>query len=485
MGGGLNAIDHIVVLMLENRSFDSMLGRLYPKTPGFNGLDGTEFNVDANGNRIAVWNTPGTDPSTMMIPSPDPGELFLDINTQLFGSPVVPNPAMPTMGGFARNYTNQTPPDGAPPASCDPRSVMHYFTPEQVPVISRLARQFAVCDQWHASAPCQTWPNRFFVHTSTANGYENNAPTHFPYKMPTIYGRLENAPHADGWRIYFHDMPQTLTLAELWKYPDHFRFYKEFTQDALNGTLPSYSFIEPRYFPDAELPNDEHPPHIVSVGEQLIADVYNNLRAGPAWAQTLLIITYDEHGGCYDHAPPPSATPPGPSATAPFNFDRFGVRVPAVVVSPYIVPGTVLRPPPGGTPFDHTSIIATVRQRFSLGPELSKRDAAAPDLGTVLTLDTPDNLGPEEVSALPYVASPAEIARARLEPLNGMQTALTRLAAHLPAFAAGDSIIAKVEAHVQTLLTSAEASLPAGTLDNRGNALHFIKGKPGGFFGGV
>jgi len=329
---------------------------------------------------------------------------------------------------------------------------MHYFTPEQVPVLSRLARQFAVSDRWHASAPCQTWPNRFFVHTGTAGGYENNSPPRFPYEMPTIFNRFEDLGIDNGWKIYFHDMPQTLTLSRLWPHLDGFRFYEEFRHDAEQGTLPSYAFIEPRYFADVNLPNDQHPPHVVTLGEQLIADVYNTLRSGPAWGKTLLIITYDEHGGCYDHVPPPPATPPDTTPTNPFNFDRYGVRVPAVIVSPYIRQGTVLRPP-GKLPYDHTSILATLRKRFNLGAPLSNRDAVAPDLESALTLENPDNLGPERLDALPYVATPTDLAQAKAIPLNGLQKSLLDLAKRLPKDAN------KVDVHIEALRGAAAVSL--------------------------
>ena len=442
----LDKINHFVVLMLENRSFDSLLGMLYPTSPDFDGLDGTESYLDPNGVPVKVWAKPGTDKPSMSIPDPDPGELWVEMNQQIFGTKVLPNPLpAATMSGFVRGYVGLAQPNG--PAYDGP-NIMHYYLPEQVPVISKLARQFAVSDRWHASAPCQTWPNRFFVHTATANGYENNSPPHFPYDMETIFNRF--ADHGIPWKIYFHDMPQTLTLSRLWPHLDRFALYPEFRHDAQHGTLPAYSFIEPRYFADLALPNDMHPPHIVTLGEQLIADVYNALRSGPKWAETLLIITFDEHGGCYDHVAPPAATPPGNQPTVPFNFDRYGVRVPAVLVSPYIRQATVLRPS-GGTPFDHTSIMKTLRKRFSLGPALSARDAAAPDLEDALNLDAPDNPGPPNLAALPYTPKPSEIAAAMSLPLNGMQRGLLDLALHLPANAAVGDVAAFMATHADAL----------------------------------
>ena len=431
--GSLNKIEHVVVLMLENRSFDCILGKLYPDKPSsaFDGLTGNESNIGPDGRPVKVWNLPRTVSRTEYIPDPDPGELWLDINTQLFGTPAVPNPPTPTMGGFVDSYLQQAASHGG---VYDPASVMHFFAPDQVPVISTLAKQFAVSDRWFASAPCQTWPNRFFMHCATAHGYENNSPLHvpFPYDMETIYNRFEAA-GMTNWRIYYHDIAQTHTLAKLLLLADHFQFYKSFRDDARAGTLPAYSFIEPRYFTlFTELPNDQHPPHNVALAEQLIADVYNVLRAGPDWTRTLLVITYDEHGGCYDHVPPPRAEPPSKTPTSPFNFDRYGVRVPAIIVSPYVTPGTILRPP-GNVPFDHTSIIATLRRRWpALGGPLTARDASAPDLDGALALAAPDNLGPGRIDPPRYTPSPAEVAQAQTMPLNGMQRALVHLAANLP-----------------------------------------------------
>src|SRR5262250_2432852 len=373
----LGQIDHIVVLMLENRSFDSMLGKLYPKSATFDGLDGTEQNPDSTGVPVQVWSSTGTDEKTMRIPDPDPGELWTDINTQLFEMPNVGSPApIPTMGGFVKNYVNQPADAGQ---TFDPKNVMHYFTPKQVPVISRLARQFAVCDRWFASAPCQTWPNRWFVHAATADGHENNDPPHFP-NVPTIFNRLEQV-GIDSWKIYFHDIAQAHTLLQLFLLGSHFQSYRQFQADCQTGQLPAYSFIEPQYFADFGHPeNDQHPPSVVTLGEQLIADVYNCLRASKVWRKTLLLITYDEHGGCYDHVAPSAAVPPQPPVPGQtFGFDRFGVRVPAVIVSPYVAPGTIFGKS-SVVPFDHAAIIATVRKRFGISGALTARDAQAPDL---------------------------------------------------------------------------------------------------------
>lgn len=432
-------IQHVVVLMLENRSFDCMLGRLYPSGSQFDGLTGSETNIwhkpDGTQQVVAVWNDPTLSAASLCIPDPDPGELFADINMQIHGLAPdgTPNTGGPTMGGFVDNYMKQKTASPSP----DPRAVMHYFTPQQVPVISGLAKAFAVCDRWHASAPCQTWPNRFFAHAGTANGYVNNSPPHFPYDMETVFNRLSDA--GRDWHIYFHDTAQAWTLSRLWGGVVASRFLDfetDFIKAAASGTLPAYSFIEPRYFTGLlpnSIPNDEHPPHNVAYGEQLIAAVYNAVRGGPGWKQTLLVITYDEHGGCYDHVVPPAATPPDGKTPDGFDFGYFGVRVPAVIVSPHIPAGSLIRPP-GNTPFDHTSIIATLTKLFGLRP-LTARDAAAPNLVDALLWfgAGADNDGPASITAPAAPAPASQMASLAAMPPNSLQRSLATAAVYLPA----------------------------------------------------
>jgi phospholipase C len=425
-------IAHVVVLMLENRSFDSMLGRLYPNDPTYKGLTLNESNTYA-GTTYPVWRGKSMETDISCTPKPDPGESFVDMNEQLFGGPRTP--ALPPMSGFAANYATQPPSKEGPFVA---GNVMHYFLPEQVPVISNLAKAFGVCDQWHASAPCQTWSNRFFAHTGTSLGYVDNHTFPIPFDAPSIFRRLQD--EGKTWRVYFHDMPQSGLLRDIWLYAlFHFKFFSQFLADAHTGSLPNYSFIEPRYFSDLflnRIPNDEHPPHNVIYGEQLIAQVYNAVRSSPCWKTTLLIITYDEHGGCFDHLPPPAATPPDAHNQAGFSFDRYGVRVPAVIISPYVPPGSVVKPSPnadGNTyPFDHTSIIATIRKLFGLGQKLTERDDKAPDLLSALSLVVPANDGPASIDpGLDESKFPEVQDRADAIP-NGMQRSLSAAATTLP-----------------------------------------------------
>jgi phospholipase C len=429
-------IEHVVVLMLENRSFDCMLGWLYPGRTDFDGLRGSESNPrhreDGTVEQVPVWNDGSISANAACIPNPDPGELFDDITMQIFG--LHPN-GMAHMNGFVDNYIRQ--PAVGPPR--DPRAVMHYFVPEQLPALSLLARSFGVSDRWFASAPCETWPNRLFVHTGTAGGQANNAAIQRPLILPTVFHRLARG--GRRWRVYFHDAPQTAALVSLWPWiPMHFRFFEpEFGIDAANGTLPHYSFIEPRYFANRVLnliPNDAHPPHNVAYAEQLLAQVYNMLRSGPGWERTLLLIVFDEHGGCYDHVPPPAAIPAGLPARNGFTFDRYGPRVPAVVVSPYVPAGSLVRPPSDGPPFDHTSIIATLDRLFDLGAPLSRRAARAPDLMSALTLARPENGGPDRIDAAVTKPDREEVRAARGLPRNNYQRRLMWPGALLAAGAA-------------------------------------------------
>jgi phospholipase C len=428
----LQHIKHVVVLMLENRSFDNLLGWLYHETPpprgqSFAGLTPDLWcpldNIDAFGmpfvEKVPVRKNgdvpphargrgPGTPDFTL--PAPDPGEGYHYTNHQLFqryevSAQFTPEP---TNQGFVNDYRDallyNTYSFGEPPT--DPREIMTCYTPEQVPVLSELARQFAVCDHWFGSVPSQTLPNRHFTHAATSDGQVNNS--HEPCRSRTIFNQIQEA--IDGgrsdlsWRVYCGTGKDratgkvtlfSLTRLVMEQLHDatldpNFQPIEEFYKAAAAGTLPTYAFLEPQiHSPGA---NDQHPPQDVRWGDRLIADIYRALASSPQWDQTLLVITYDEHGGCYDHVPPPGGAAPPVRGGAPgqfgFGFDRFGVRVPTVLVSPWIEAGTVCRAP-GRTPFDHTSIIATVRQVAGLPEPLTERDKAAPDLGCAMTLAAP------------------------------------------------------------------------------------------------
>ena len=267
-------IEHIVVLMQENRSFDSMLGTLYPKSPKFNGLSGHETNPQQGQPDVSVWTSDATDTLSMKIPDPDPGESWDDMNMQLFGLNETAGEQPPPMNGFVNNYVQQSNLHAK-----HSKAPMHYYTEKQLPILHQLAKQFAVSDQYFASAPCQTYPNRFFAHCGTAGGYVNNTPFHFPYLMKSIFNCLSEA--NISWGIYYNEIPHSLALTKLWPFIDNFHPIEQFTLHAKNGTLPAYTFIEPRFFPDIAIPTDQHPPVEVNWGEDLIANVYNIVRSSP------------------------------------------------------------------------------------------------------------------------------------------------------------------------------------------------------------
>jgi phospholipase C len=269
-------------------------------------------------------------------------------------------------------------------------------------VLSGLARGYAVCDHWYSAAPTETLPNRAFACAATSQGHMDDK-TH-TFTSPSIFGLLGS--HGLEWAIYGYDA-QPLTRSTFTDIANasggSFGLFTDFKAAVAAGGLGAFTFLEPSW---GSTGNSQHPNYNVALGEQLILDVYQALRSGPGWQKTLLIITYDEHGGCYDHVPPPSGATPPDSDTGEFGFDftRFGVRVPTVLVSPLIAAGTVYRVAAGSMPLDHTSILKSVQQRWGL-PSLTARDAAAPGFGDVLTLATPRTDDPVAGVTVPTAAT--------------------------------------------------------------------------------
>jgi len=397
MANQLGAIKHIVQLMLENRSFDQMLGFLYENTGNksptgqdYEGLTGNESNPDGAGHDVKVYKITPDSPHPYLMPGADPGEGYHHTNYQLFQTDDPQAGQVPSNKGFVIDFKAAIASDLAKGfedtlTGTDPSEIMGMYSPEMLPVMSALAKGFAVCDQWFSSAPTQTLPNRGFAAAATSLGFMQNAHAKF-FTCQSIFGRMskENI----DWAVYgYNREPMTrMDFPDTMAAPDkHFGHFRDFEERAGDGTLPAYSFLEPDWGSGG---NSQHPNYDVAKGEQLMHDVYYALRNGPAWNDTLLVITYDEHGGNYDHVPPPwGATPPDDSlGEFGFDFTRFGVRVPALLVSPRIVAGSVFRARRGT--IDHTSVLKTVGLRFGLDP-LTARDKAAPDLGDVLKLAAP------------------------------------------------------------------------------------------------
>ena len=394
--GSLAAISHVVVLMLENRSFDHMLGYLYsargnvsPSGQPFEGLSGTESCPDGKGGTVDVYQITPSTPNAYFMPGGDPGEGYKATNSQLYGSTTAPATGTPApMTGFVTDYAytlgwQSKDPGWSVLPGTTASMIMGCYTPAALPVLSALAAGYAVCDHWFASVPTETMPNRAFTCAGTSMGQvDDNTKT---FSAPSIFGALGKA--GQTWAIYgYNQRPLTAdTFTDVATASGGaIGLFTDFQAAAAAGTLPDFTFLEPSW---PSTGNSQHPNYDVALGERLIHDVYEALRSGPGWAQTLLVLTYDEHGGCFDHVPPPwGATPPDSAVEAAydFTFNRFGVRVPTVLISPLIAPGTVYRTA-SSTPLDHTSILATVEQRWGL-PPLTARDAAAPAVGDVLTL---------------------------------------------------------------------------------------------------
>jgi phospholipase C len=454
-------VEHVIVLALENRSFDHMLGFLQHPDPRFDGLrgDGPYENPGWRGGPSAP-----AEPAAKAVIPVGPDHSHDGVMEQLAIRGIGPA-RRPTNQGFVTSYERKcrglAPPkfggllgpllnwwaqrkanDSTVIENCGPL-VMHCQPPENVPVISTLALEFAVCTRWFCAVPGETWPNRNFLHAATSDG-ETNIELR-PYTDRTIFELLEED-YDREWHVYHDDTPQVWVFPRLWDRADrHARWFplEEFARHVETGQLPAYSFLEPNHRPPLHtldhapvigtpsLSNSQHPEnnlvsntsyeHFVpgdtdfTRAESLIADIYEALRAHPeVFERSLLLITYDEHGGFYDHVPPPTGVPsPGDPPnwlgrllsglmyrkSASFDFTMLGPRVPAVVISPYITAGRV-----DDTVRDHASVPATLRALFaSDAAPLTRRDAWSPPFHTLLDRDQPRR-GRELPDLSPYVS---------------------------------------------------------------------------------
>jgi len=335
--------------------------------------------------------------------------------------------------------------------------IMRCFGADQLPALHALAREFAVCDHWFSSLPGPTWPNRFFIHCATSGGYVDN--TLRDYNMDTIFENLSN--HGVSWRVYYHDFPQNLALMKQRKYFwSSYEKFEVFKKNCAEGALPQYSFIEPRYFNEGDdRANDQHPIHGVRLGDAFIADVYECLKSSPHWNDTLLVITWDEHGGFFDHVLPPATVNPDGKNAPEFNFARLGARVPAVLVSPYIPRGTIDK-----TVYDHSSIPATLKVLFGLPNFLTKRDSRANTFDRSVTLSSPRPIALETLPRIPATESASE--RATSIPPTELHSSLLALAESLPGTTSVDVTPARTE---QESATRAKSALAQFVATQKGN----------------
>lgn len=429
-------IDHVVMLMLENRSLDNVLGWLYAadkptrivgtdQTDVYYGLQSGPYS-NKYGDRT-IYTTRGTTGRTghkgvpaqpLRVPGFDPGEEYEHVNQQLFGTaskPTSKNPAYGTpagMLGFAYDY------DASYESWEQLDQIMECYSPAQLPILNGLARAYGVSDAWYSSVPTQTNPNRAFSLCGTSLGRVNNTYDAVEqFQTQTIWNAL---PKDTSWGVYYQDIWNSKQCYTQYTFPwitkalapGEIEPLSHFYDRAIGGKLPNFSYLEPKWgygkgYRDGSgfycgkilgkivgsQGNDYHPPTWMGPGEAFVASVYNALTFNrAAWAKTLLIITFDEHGGTYDHVDPGwgAIQPDEHKGPDGFAFNRYGVRVPTLLISPWVPAGTVFRSGaanPNQMKYDHTSTLATLLNWRGVTPSsagLGKRVAAAPTFEAAL-----------------------------------------------------------------------------------------------------
>lgn len=414
-------IRHVVLLMLENRSFDQMLGLLQGQLP----LDGVPPGPPTRSNTHDGHRYDQRVGAVRKV-DPDPPHEFRYVKEALGNG----------NAGFVASYARKHPGSSV----AQRQQVMSCYAPDELLSLHTLARSFVVCDAWHCSVPGPTWPNRLFAMSGTSLGRLDMPaglfqPNLHRYRQPSVFRRLAEANRR--YRIYFGDFPLALLLEDQ-RRPragTHYARLGDFAKHAKKPEpeFPEFVFIEPDYlWPGA---NDDHPPHDVQRGQSLMADVYDAIRANPAlWESTLLVVTYDEHGGFYDHVVPAAGDTIAPDASPgehDFGFDQLGVRVPAVLVSPWLDPGVL------HDRFGHTSLLRMLQDLWGIG-DLGKRAADARSPLAALRLraapraDTPQKL-PRPLG--PKVKKLTAKAPEAFVPLNDHQQAILAFSDYLETLA--------------------------------------------------
>ncbi len=368
-----SGVDHIVVVTMENRSFDHFLGWL----PGPYGMPTGLTYKNANGTSTAPFNL-GNDREGCQYRDPDH-----------------------SYNGSRTAYDNGAM-DGFLRAGKNDKFSIGYYTDTEVPFYAALARNFLVCGNYFASILGPTFANRMFLWSAQTDRLGDTVQLS---SLPTIFDRLQDAKVSH--KYYFSNLP----YLAFWglKYLSSTALFSEFLSSAAAGTLPAVSFIDPRYTVlDDGTGNDDHPHADIRNGEAFLSEVYRAVASGPGWAKTVLIITFDEWGGFFDHVAPPRVTP---ANVNDLDTDQvkgqvlLGFRIPAVVVSPFTV-NTTKTPTITDTLFDHTSILKLIEWRWGLKP-LTQRDASEQigNLATSLNF-TPSNTIPNLPPVNPVFALP-------------------------------------------------------------------------------
>lgn len=426
-------IEHVIVLMLENRSFDHVLGgcpKVQQKTAhapdGRNQYAGKGYSQQPGAARVV------TD---------DPHHDLPDVKVQLSRQGSVK-----VNGGFVLDYGRNY------PQLATPGEVMKYHQDGALPAIQALAGAFTICDQWHASVPGPTWPNRLFVMSGTSLGRVKmpsgimGLNLHW-YDQPTIFDRLNE--QGKEWKVYFGDTPLSFLLVHQWEPQNVLRHHPmtEFYRDAAGDPkdFPSFAFIEPSYMSPGA--NDAHPPHDIVDADLLVARVYNAIRANEElWKTALLVVLFDEHGGFYDPVYPPPAIAPD-HHTEEYDFTQYGVRVPALLVSPYCA-NTF-----DSDLLDHTSLLKYLQDKWGLG-DLGARAARATSFASALQgalrTDTPQAIETSHPGGGPTLAQ---------SELTGHQAALVALSQHLETMSGEDASV--VAARSRQVLSGAQSQMDA------------------------
>eukprot|EP01084_Bolivina_argentea_P017987 33529_1 len=395
-------IQHIVVLMLENRSFDHMLGFMKVNRSDIDGCtpNGNECcnPMDPFASRIKTVCATNDAPYES---NGDPPHEVINVTEQIFGTSAYGNniaeqPA--PMNGFINSYSS---------VYGDGSEIMKLFDAKTAPILNTLANEFGVIDAWFSSIPGPTTPNRLMAMRGHTNGTAGMDPgsgafakDFLGYPGLDIFGMIDqySINKSYTWNVFAGDTPNVLFLDYPRNYPEKFYPMDDFYVKTMHGTLPFLSWIEPSFFEIncMHRAQDQHPDHDTNIGEWLIKNIYESLRVSPHWNSTLFFIYYDEHGGFYDHVSPPSAPNPDGQESVdiepPFNFERLGVRVPAVLVSPFVKKGTKnsIRPADGESQYCHTSLIHTIRNEYTLNsPALSVREDWSLTFEDLINLNEP------------------------------------------------------------------------------------------------
>jgi phospholipase C/subtilisin family serine protease len=373
-------IQHVVVLMLENRSFDHILG-LFPNVDGVLTQSFTNlFNPAARPSASNAGFSTGPGATFTTVGKNGPSHSLDGTSIQIFGNKAATGPAQ--NNGFVLDYESALRQDRVTSTPAILGTIMKSFEIGELPAIHALAQEFAICDRWFSEVPGPTMPNRCYIHAATSTGFAHNNFKH-RFGVPTIYNRLQDK--GKTWSVYFTDDNDVAQYDQVNSQEENFHDFSQFDRDARAGALPNYTFIMPQFNSgkDGSPQNSMHAPSDMRPGDSLVADVYEALRANEdSWNSTLFILTFDEHGGFFDHVIPPEAVSPDEiNSPAPddeadfklpdFDFKRLGLRVPTILASPFIAKGTVI-----SDRLQHTSVLATLHELWGTEP-LTHRDAAA------------------------------------------------------------------------------------------------------------